>query len=303
MPSKARVSIWIAHHFRAGGESEPYGSLRGEQRSKRALALGRCLGAVLALQRSAVEPVLSAAAGGWQQAAAEPNRPDGISNRDMEITVHLCVTGGDWLQEEVAPWGAGVQLHQLELADGRLLPAATRDRLVQSEEEAELFLYLEDDLILQDPLCLDKWLWFAEHTQHQAVLMPHRFEVVPGGGRVFVDGALSPPYLQSLDWPSGVAFAAPFQDGCTVHFQPASNPHAGMFAISGVQRLQLRERMPLPLEGFVGPLETAATLTVASHWPVFKPGWPDRQFLLVEHGHAVFVNYLQALPMLPQLAD
>jgi hypothetical protein len=52
----------------------------------------------------------------------------------------------------------------------------------------------------------------------------------------------------------------------------------------------------LPTEGFIGPLETAATLTVLQHFPVLKPTIRQRNFLWVEHGHPSYEGYLNLFP-------
>ena len=58
-------------------------------------------------------------------------------------------------------------------------------------------------------------------------------------------------------------------------------------------------QQPLPNDGFVSPLETAATLTVLQHFPVLKPAAPHQGFLAVEHGHPSFLSYLQTFPHHP----
>jgi hypothetical protein len=70
----------------------------------------------------------------------------------------------------------------------------------------------------------------------------------------------------------------------------ASNPHSGSFALSRAQRLRLREE-GLAAKEFVGPLETVATGTVLAAFPVLKPGWECRDFLLLEHAHPSFLAY------------
>jgi hypothetical protein len=46
----------------------------------------------------------------------------------------------------------------------------------------------------------------------------------------------------------------------------------------------------------VGPLETAATLTVLHRYPVMKPSLECWKFLRVEHGHPSFLHYINTLP-------
>jgi len=80
-----------------------------------------------------------------------------------------------------------------------------------------------------------------------------------------------------------------------VSFDVASNPHSGTFCVSREQAQQL-QTAALPREGFVGPLETAATLTVLHRFPVMKPSLESWSFLRVEHGHPSFLHYINKLP-------
>ena len=75
-------------------------------------------------------------------------------------------------------------------------------------------------------------------------------------------------------------------------FDLASNPHSGCFVVSATQADELSQQ-PLPREGFVGPLETAATLTVLHRYPVMKPSLEHWRFL---QGGA----WSSLLPQLPQ---
>jgi len=300
MAGSAEVSVWIAHYFHAGASDQPYGSLRASQRPRRALALARNLAALLALQRQTTELVLSPAAGGWLQATSDGWPAPCLA--EVRVEIHVCVLDDCWIQEALAPFAADIHLHRLSGVDPRQLPALTRDALVHAASHADLSIYLEDDLVLQDPLCIDKWLWFSQLTQHQAVLMPHRFEQANPEGKVYVDGPIDAAYLRELGWPE-----APMLEGCfmaepAVRLMPASNPHAGLFAISALQRETLQQRPSLPRDGFVGPLESVATATVGQCWPIYKPSWPQRQFLQVEHGHPVFRAHLGSLPRLEKLA-
>jgi hypothetical protein len=48
--------------------------------------------------------------------------------------------------------------------------------------------------------------------------------------------------------------------------------------------------------GFVGPIETASTLTVLQFFPVLKPSLRHRSFLSIEHAHPSFLPYLSQFP-------
>ena len=63
----------------------------------------------------------------------------------------------------------------LELEDPRQLPLAAVRQLLDMPTPADLSLYLEDDLVIQDSRYADKLSWFHQ-TDHRFVLMPHRRE-------------------------------------------------------------------------------------------------------------------------------
>ena len=54
--------------------------------------------------------------------------------------------------------------------------------LIQQEPKADL-TYMEDDLVVADPLFLDKQHWFLNRTVEELVMMPHRFETLPPAPR------------------------------------------------------------------------------------------------------------------------
>jgi hypothetical protein len=166
-------------------------------------------------------------------------------------------------------------------------------------EPADLSLYLEDDLVVQDPRYADKLVWFHQRTDHRFVLMPHRREptVANAPQQLYVDGPIKPEGQQEPVWASDEAVVASgrFWDGQELQFCQASNPHSGSFGVSGPQLERLRQA-PWPPADFVGPLETAATGTVLGHFPVLKPSWACRDFLTLEHGNPSFLRLLGELP-------
>ena len=152
--------------------------------------------------------------------------------------------------------------------------------------------------MISDPLFFDKQLWFLERTQHKAVLMPHRVEPAASGpeAQLLVDGPLAMSFIQRFCTPATNAAEGRFDpEGPSIRFDQASNPHSGCFVVSDTQRQQLSQ-LDLPSDGFVSPLETAATLTVLAHFPVFKPAAGHQRFLQIEHGHPSFLGYLNTLP-------
>jgi hypothetical protein len=179
-------------------------------------------------------------------------------------------------------------------------------QLLDMPSPAPLNLYLEDDLVIQDPRYADKLAWFHQRTEHRFVLMPHRFEpsVANAPQRLFVDGPIKPDGQVEAVWASEEELVASgrFWDGQELTFVRASNPHSGSFCLSGPQ-LQQQRAAPWPPAPFVGPLETAATGTLLGQFPVLKPSWSCRDFLTLEHGNPSFLRLLSELPRRVRLSN
>ena len=291
------IRVAIPHYFRPGDDALGYASTRlTSSRAARAVALGRCLGSVMALARGPEEQILSIID---QRLVVAPKRslPSGaISN--VFIDCHVFVRRDDCLNEVLELFQDQIHVHELELDDPRRLPHAARDFLLNDDGNgsAHLSLYLEDDLVIDDRLFIEKQLWFLERSRYKAVLMPHRFERAPSHGqpRLFVDGPIDPSAFPDHHRPLEGAARGCFQGGPEILFDLASNPHSGCFAVSQSQRRWIQQRGVVD-DGFVGPLETVATFTVLKHFPVLKPSWHQRDFLCVEHAHPSYLPYRDVL--------
>jgi hypothetical protein len=290
-PRPLHIRAVIPHFFREGA-NPIYGSGREGVRLERSVALLRCLHGLLGLRRLPQDLQLNLI-----EAAGEVLPPQELEGAPlpMEIEIHVLVCGTDYLAEPLALLGPQLQLHQLELEDPRQLALEARDWLVQHPRPADLNLYLEDDLVIHDRLLPEKMLWMAECSQQQAVLLPHRYETLrtPGAPpRLYVDGVIEPDELAAWHRPQQAAARGRFRGQQAVSFDVPLNPHAGCFGLSRAQVTRLQGEA-LPREGFVGPLETAATFTVGRFFTLLKPAWAQREFLAVEHGHPSFLGYLR----------
>ncbi|QNG27756.1 hypothetical protein [Synechococcus sp. HK01-R] len=291
-----RLRVAIPHFFREVEGGSGYGSGRPGQRMARSLALARCLCSLLALRRSRSDAVLHIGDRCIEHWPAQGDRLQRFTALEPEI--HLFSDGTHQLNDVLGLFADRIESHTVALDNPRHLPLAARDWLIQSADGADLLLYLEDDLVISDPLFIDKQFWFLERTQHQLVLMPHRIEPTTQAAeaRLLVDGPLRPEFLQQFCTPQEQVLRGRFDpDAAEVSFDISSNPHAGCFLISNQQARILQGRT-LPQDGFVGPLETAATLTVLAHFPVLKASRLHQRFLQIEHGHPSFLSYLNTFP-------
>jgi hypothetical protein len=291
-----RVRVCIPHYFKEHQDPEEnpngYGSLRGGARLARSIALSRCITSLLDCQRQAETCLLNISS----------QSIDHLQNNEtpLEIQITICTDGEHQLDDVLALYNQRIQVVHLPLTNPRHLPLACRDHLIHNHGQADLLSYMEDDVVIHDKLFFDKQAWFHEKTNHQFSLMPHRYERVDAGSMetLIVDGPLSPAFISRFTQPQKNVANGQFRGSEFVSFDLASNPHSGTFTLSGAQA-ELLQEAPLPTEGFVGPLETAATLTVLHRFPVMKPSLNCWTFLRVEHGHPSFLHYINKLPHQP----
>jgi hypothetical protein len=287
------VRVALPHFFRESEADQSHGSSAPGAHLARSIALARCLGALLDQRRAASDLVLDI---GRRCLGRTPLAGDQASRvpEVVQLEVHVFTTGGHYLAEVLRQFREGIQVHAVELDDPRRLPLFARDWLIAAEPIADLSLYLEDDLVIADPLFFAKQHWFTRASQGRAVLMPHRHEAIPGRGgqRLLVDGPLRDGFVRPFCAPQSAVARGRFAGGAEIVFDRTANPHSGLFCLSRAQ-VERRRQQPLPNDGFVGPLETAATLTALQLFEVWKPALAQRSFLWVEHGHPRFTAYAE----------
>ena len=185
----------------------------------------------------------------------------------------------------------------MRISTSKLLPLYTRDLLVKGNKDFDLYTYMEDDIIIHDDQFFNKQQWFHEKTNGQLILMPHRYERVDSDDAevLLVDGRLRPDLVNLFQEITENIGNGKYLGHEYVEFDMAANPHSGTFTINQTQKRLLSQKN-LPTEGFIGPLETAATLTTMKYFKILKPSLEFWKFLRVEHGHPSFLHYINKLP-------
>ena len=288
----------IPHYFfeKAASNSSVgsgFGSSYPGSRLVRSMALSRCLQGLLNLRRSSKDLQLN-----LRTANAELTPVSAAAQTDgtVEIEIVVLVHAQNYLLDVLTLFGRQVQVLRQNLDDPRELGLAARDWLIAHPAPADLNLYLEDDLVIHDPLFAHKMLWMAHHSNQGCVLLPHRFEQTRHFGiapRLLIDGPIN--HEEIADWHRAEISVATgqFRNEKKIRFDCPSNPHSGCFGITRYQLNQLAS-MQLPRCGFVGPLETAATLTVGCAFRILKPALVSRDFFMIEHGHPSYLGYIDS---------
>lgn len=185
--------------------------------------------------------------------------------------------------------------YQLERYSGEPMFLGFETQRIARERAAgyDIIGMMEDDLIINDAMFLDKIAWFNSAFGDRAVLQPQRVEVSRAGiiAKTMIEPSLPnlPEKFVHADAPKTLegTFA-----GKTHHFAITTNPHAGCWFLT---RRQLEEWSREPYfydrkAAWVGPLESAATRALALKHDVYRAVSPDPFFLEIEHFGVRFAN-------------
>lgn len=147
--------------------------------------------------------------------------------------------------------------------------------------------FVEDDIVLVDPLFLRKRRLFDRAFGPQALLQPNRYEASPVGPvhKLYVDYRIAPRvterYQNIKDTPR---LELPFLDD-TIGFERTPYPSAGCFFLNGEQ-LGIWAGGPHFLDGdtsYMSALDSAVTLSVMKTFRIYKPVLDQAWFLEVLH--------------------
>jgi hypothetical protein len=290
-----RLLFAIPHHF----DPEPgkpkagkHGSLRRDP-APRVEALSACVSA-LHQHFGPRQCVLDIATKTAQPAAQD---------LAAEVDVLICTTQGRHLLDKLA-LPKDLWQHHATQAEPLLLGFECQAALAERLGIYDWYCYLEDDLILHDPLFFAKLAWFASYAGDGALLQPNRFERARSGPfhKSYVDGDLAPrvtaPFQDVADRPRLTGL---FLDR-TVHFDRARNPHSGCYFLNARQMERFANHPAFLRRDdtrFVGPLESAATLGVMQAFRVYKPAPPCAGFLEVEHHGTSFLSLVGTVVSIP----
>jgi hypothetical protein len=163
--------------------------------------------------------------------------------------------------------------------------------MAENDGKYDKYVYLEDDIIISDPLFFQKMDWFRKRAPELALLLPNRYEITgrDDSGKAYIDGDFISDQIVRH---TGEASPS-VQDnklelehlGKKIAFQRPSNPHAACFFLDQHQLHHWISR-PWFLDGdtsLVGPLESAATLGILKTFTPYKPGLDYAAFLEVRH--------------------
>lgn len=203
-----------------------------------------------------------------------------------ELEVIVCHQRNQHALDLLEPLSPYFQRHEAS-GDARMLGFECHAVLRERFGDYDWYCYLEDDLFLHDPWLFAKLKRFNELTSDERILLPNRFERTRRMPlmKAYIDGPLAERLTRPLPKEGEIVQEMMTVMGQSVVLRRAQNPHAGCFFLSAAQ-MEYWMHQPGFLDrdvSFVSPLESAATLSIAKHFDVFKPAPRFANFLEVEH--------------------
>lgn len=196
----------------------------------------------------------------------------------------------------LADIGIAPELYQVEFVEGAPshIPFHAQ-RLMRDRAGAyDFYGYLEDDIALHDPAFFAKLAWFQAQFGPTTLLAPTRVETGSTGtpGKVVIDPDLGPETVGRFRRAGQREQVQAAWNGRQHKFALPANPHAASFFLT---REQLDHWVTQPTfddgdASWVGPLESAATLSVGKVFDIYKSTHPDPFFLEVHHYGTVYAS-------------
>ena len=187
-----------------------------------------------------------------------------LAQQPHALDIILVTTGSSHLAAELAPLQRMFRHHETD-ADPLLLGFECHKLLREHHGRYDYYGYVEDDIVLTDPLFLRKRSLFDRQFGPNALLQPNRYEAspLPPVTKLYVDyrlgGHVTAPYQDVTDAPR---LKMTFLDE-TIAFERTSYPSAGCFFLNDEQ-LDVLVASRHFLDGdisYLSPLDSAVTLS------------------------------------------
>lgn len=205
-----------------------------------------------------------------------------------EISISVITDGKNICEEILNKYQNYIEIKEIKLQNSKDLIFNAREYLFE-QDDYDLYLYCEDDIGFTTKNYFSKIYWFAEQTNHQGVLMPHRFEnpYSPDVEKLYIDGPIDQTLLQKFMKPEKNALTLNYNDR-KINFNHPLNPHSATFCITQKQKDYIFKKGIQRRSDFVSQFESVCTLTPMEFFKIYKTDWNYRTFLEVEQ---YYTNY------------
>jgi hypothetical protein len=218
----------------------------------------------------------------------------------VQMDIAVCTTGSTHVIGRGHLEPGNLFQHVQTSMKPHLLGFACHHLMRQMLGKYDFFCYMEDDLLVSDPLFFVKLAWFADRFGSGALLQPHRFETCDGSpiDKLYIDGPVHANFTSQWQNPADHPTLEAGVLGWTIAFHRTPNPHAGCFFLNASQ-MEDWTKQPYFLDGdtsFAGPLESAASLGIMKCFRIYKPAAEFAGFFEIHHLGRRYLNKRLHLP-------
>jgi hypothetical protein len=286
-----RILLAIPHFFRPVDVNATNRSHRPDAREERLRALTATICALRQTFGAGIYGLDHFNRVAWQAAPSVPH----------ELDIVVCTTGDAHLLDGTTSL-AGLFRHHPTSADPTMLGFECHQLFRDMRGKYDYYGYIEDDVVITDPLFFRKRRLFDRSFGPKALLQPNRYELRADGpvGKLYVDYHLRPDLTSSYQDISDVPLLhLPFADE-TITFERTAYPSAGCFFLDAEQ-LALWADGSHFLDGdtsYLSALDSAVTLSVMKQFRIYKPVLDQAWFLEVLHASPRWIPSVERLVQL-----
>jgi hypothetical protein len=280
-----RILLTMPHFFRAEAQDSVNRSRRAGAREERLRALVAAISGPHQSLGTATYGLDHGERIAWQAVPPQPARLDLV----------ICTVGNSHLLDTI-PALAPLFRHHVTATDPLLLGFECHKLLREARGCYDYYGYIEDDIVLLDPLFFRKRWLFDQRFGPEALLQPNRCEILPAGPvqKLYVDYRMNPRVTAlDQDITQQKRLEMDFA-GETIGFERSTYPSAGCFFLNAAQ-LERWIASPFFLDSdvsYLSPLDSAVTLSVMKAFRIYKPVLEQAWFLEVLHASPRWIDFV-----------
>lgn len=218
------------------------------------------------------------------------------NNLTHEIDIVICTANNKHLLEHLSVPKSFFSQSESTLENPKYLGFECQKVLKENLGKYDYYCFMEDDLIINDPLFFEKIKWFNQGTESTNLLLPNRYEVSAQGKvlKAYVDGDINPRATKKYQNVSDFSHLHSKFLNHKVVFQRPLNPHSGCYFLTQEQMKNwVSQEHFLDMDaGFISPLESSATLGIMKTFRIYKPIPQNASFLEIQHFGDMFLQLI-----------
>lgn len=271
-----RILVAMPHFFGELAADTTNKSRQTTARAERVQALATAITSLHQTFGSAIYGLDHARRTAWQAAPDQPHAFDLV----------ICTVGKAHLLGEIGTLQPLYRHHNV-VANPVMLGFEAHKLMRDAKGNYDYYCYVEDDIVLNDPIFFKKRRLFDTRFGPHALLQPNRYELSAVGPahKLYVDYQINAKVTEFYqDVTDAPILNMPFAEE-TIRFERTTYPSAGSFFLNADQ-LDIWTGSRHFLDGdisYLSALDSAATLSVMKTFRIYKPVLDNAWFLEVLH--------------------